>query len=65
MKRIGQLADRMVSAFVPKTTASAVSAAGCTDYYYCQACGSSLKSCWSQWCDGRYINGACGLCGYC
>ncbi|WP_117209831.1 hypothetical protein [Allorhizocola rhizosphaerae] len=62
---VGRLADRMLSIFVPRATAAAASTMGCTNYFWCQACGSSLKSCWSQYCDGQYVNGKCGTCGWC
>ena len=64
MTRIGSVADRMLSAFVPHTTAAAAAAA-CTTYQYCQQCGSYWKMCWSQYCNGVYRNGFCNSCGSC
>ncbi len=71
MKTLGRLADKILSAVVPPTTAAAATAQGCTNYFECRFCPlpnpprPSLKSCWYQICDGQYVNGACGRCGAC
>lgn len=65
MNRIGKLADRMLSALVPHTTAAAAASA-CQVYTYCQTCSSTrAKICFAQYCDGVYRSGFCNECGSC
>lgn len=65
MSKIGRLTDRIVSAFVPKTAASA---ANCYTKIVCRFnCGSNIvgKVCYLQYCDGEYRTGYCDGCGGC
>lgn len=67
MKLVRRLSDRMLSVFVPQATAAAASAQECWNERECRNCGGAtfFKFCWSQWCDGQYVSGGCGRCGYC
>jgi hypothetical protein len=56
-KLIGNLADRLVTAFVPKTTAGACP---CNDSYF-TSCGSSCKLCWAN-CNCTKVT--CSACEY-
>lgn len=65
MNRIGRLADRMLSALVPHTTAAA-SALACTVVKECRLCAPTrAKLCYVQYCDGEYRSGFCNECGSC
>ncbi|MEO3925054.1 hypothetical protein ABGB07_14480 [Micromonosporaceae bacterium B7E4] len=63
MTRLGRLADRMLSAFVPTATAAA---ATCWTEPECRLC-SPLRSkmCWIEYCDGVYRSGFCEDCDTC
>lgn len=66
MRFVGQLSDRFLALFVPRASAAASSIQACEERRYCQQCAPvKSKPCWAQYCDGQYVNGACGLCGSC
>ena len=63
MTRIGRLADRVLSAFVPEAVAAAAS---CITVIDCRLCSSTkAKMCFTEYCDGKYRTGYCHECGSC
>ncbi|WP_162907957.1 hypothetical protein [Allorhizocola rhizosphaerae] len=70
MRLVERMSDRMLSLFVPRATAAAATTQACYDVHYCQSCSNEhgvllKKFCWAQYCNGSYVNGGCGRCGYC
>ncbi|MEV0649592.1 hypothetical protein AB0I28_30475 [Phytomonospora sp. NPDC050363] len=68
MSKISRLTDRMLSVFVPKSTAAAgAGIQACYTEVDCrvQECGSRLKMCFTTYCNGVYHSGSCNGCGSC